>query len=304
MTDLGTSVMKMKRFVVQYASNLFVHRNQSWKQAQKLLTVGKAPNLALLGNIGNPNSEKTKDFVRWCADNWDHVYCVPGPTELSNEERLNGLFKKIPKNISIMDHVEKQANENLILLGAPLWSGYGSEMKKITEWSESERFFMANRSPREIQYWHEEDIEFLVERIRYSTANYGPLQKIILLTHTVPTRHFLPSSVENERSTMLFDGNIGHLLIDNVIGCLSGAGGGSVTGNAGISRAFCGVNAAFTGPSMVPNRQYRPDMTASFDIQPYPFAPAPMPPPSMRLRLSGLFPIPRLAVGYANPVLQ
>jgi hypothetical protein len=220
------------------------------------------------------------------------------------EQRLNGLFKKIPKNISILDHVEKQANQNLILLGAPLWSGYGSEMKKITEWSESERFFMANRSPREIQYWHEEDVEFLVERIRYSKGNYGPLQKIILLTHNVPTRHFLPSSVESERSIMLFDGNIGHLFTDNVIGCLSGAGGGSVTGNAGISRAFCGVNAAFTGPSMVPNRQYRPDMTASFDIDPYPPLPDPVPEQSMRHRLSRLFPMPQLAVGDANPVLQ
>lgn len=297
--------MKMRKFVIQYASNLFLHKNDSWKQAKALLTLRKAPNLALLGNIGNPTSEKTKDFVRWCSDNWNHVYCVPGPVELQSESRLNGLFTNIPANVSIMDHSEKHVNQNLLILGCPLWSGHGEAMGEISKWSENQQFFMAYRKPHELKYWHDEDVEFLRNGIQYSSANYGASQKIILLTHNVPHRNFLPSSIETERNVMLYDGDIHHLFSKQVIGCLSGAGGGSVTGNLGPYRAFCGVNAAFLGPSMIPNKMYRPDMTASFSLDDSPWTPKPEPVGgSFQVRFSGLFPIPQLAVRYANPVLQ
>jgi hypothetical protein len=105
---------------------------------------------------------------------------------------------------------------------------------------------------------------------------------------------------------MLHEGNIWRLMTKGVIGCLSGAGGGSITGTFGPAKTFCGVNAAFYGPSMVPNSQYRSDMTASFRIQSYPMEPEPEPQP-VRVhgaRLLDFFPRPQLAAGYANPVLQ
>lgn len=295
----------MRRFHIQYASNLFVHQNNSWKQAQSLLTVRKAPSLALLGNIGNTQSQKTKDFIRWCADNWDHVYCVPGPCELRDQDHLFGLFKRVPKNVSILDHTAVQTDSNLLILGCPLWSGYAKQIADYADWSEAERYFFAFKPANTLKNWHEDDIEFLRDRIRSSDASYGSSQKMLLLTHHVPHLTFLPENTkEKDRQIMLHDGNIRHLLGPNVIGCLSGAGGGSITGFLGKYKAFCGVNAAFTGPGMVPNRHYRPDLTASFPLDIYPPpTPEPNTKPS-RVSLLDILSRTQLAVSHANPVLQ
>lgn len=292
-------------FSIQYASNLFLHKNSSWKQAIPLLTPGKAPNLALLGNIGHPHSEKTKNFIRWCCDNWDQVYAVPGPCELVSESRLNGLFKNLPPNLHMLDQVEANPDPNLVLLGCPLWTGYAEELKSYRSLSEEDRSFLANQPIRTIENWHDEDIEFLVERIRSNQASYGGTLKMILLTHHVPHRHFLPSSAKDrERQIHLHDGNIRHLLTRNVLGCLSGSGGGSVTGFLGKYKSFCGVNAAFQGPTMVPNPQFRPDMTASFPIDAYPLTPEASPSSNGKLSLIDFLPRPQLAVANAYPVLQ
>jgi hypothetical protein len=232
------------------------------------------------------------------------VYCVPGPCELRENDHLFGLFKKVPKNVSVLDHTAVQTDSNLLILGCPLWSGYGKKIAGYTDWSEAEQYFFSFKPANTIQNWHEDDIEFLQDRIRNSDASYGPSQKILLLTHHVPHRTFLPNNPnEKEREILLHDGNIRDLLGPNVVGCLSGAGGGSVTGFLGRYKAFCGVNAAFTGPSMVPNRQYRPDLTASFPLDCYP-PEAPEPSRGGRkVSLLNILSRPQLAVGYANPVL-
>jgi hypothetical protein len=253
----------MKRaFSIQYASNLFVHKHDSWKQAQSKLKVGAADHLALLGNIGIPQNFKTQDFIRWCGDHWKSVYCVPGTVELLYKDRLNGLYN-LPKNVHLLDQTEVEVNQGFYLIGAPMWSAWAKEIGQITNWNETERYMMANKSPGQIRYWHEEDIEFLADRLRYHSASFGSLRKVILLTHHVANSLFLKSSY-CKRDLFLYDGNLSHLFTANTVGCLSGAGGNSMTGFVGKQKTFCGVNAAFTGPDMVPNPLYRPDLTASF----------------------------------------
>lgn len=253
----------MSRLSIQYASNLFVHRNESWKQATSLLKKGSAPHLALLGNIGIPQNPKTKDFLRWCSDNWSTVFCVPGVVELQEKKNLYNLFSNIPPNVYLVDQTEIAFPHNFYILGAPLWSNYAQQIAGITNWSEEEKYMMGNKHPGHIRYWHEEDIEFLVERLRCHQAIYGRLDKLIFLTHHLPDRRMI-ANLSCARKLYLYDGSISHLFTENVVGCLSGAGGGSVTGALGSYKTFCGVNAAFVGESMIPNSEYRSDMTASF----------------------------------------
>jgi hypothetical protein len=284
----------MRVFHIQYASNLFVHRNQSWKQAQNLLTPRKAPNLALLGNIGNPHSEKTKNFIRWCADNWNHVYCVPGPLELQNEDRLNGLFPNLPKNLTILDQTVKNIDSNLSLVGCPLLTAHAEQVNGFPQLSEFERFSLACKPPTQISYWHDEDKTFLRDNIRFLGNNYGPLRKMIILTHSVPSQYFIPANIpDRDRQIALQDGAYSGLLGEHILGALCGAGGGSITGT--IRGTFCGVNAAFRNQDMIPNRQYRPDMTASFLIDPFPKPPENQQ-ISTRISLPKFVPFPQLAV--------
>ena len=249
----------MSKFLIQYASNLFVHQNHTLKQSQYLLKTSVCPNLALLGNIGNPRSQKTKDFIRWCSDNWEQVYCVPGPTELMHEDRLNGLFTHFPKNVHILDQSEKLVNQDLLLIGCPLWSGWADEIEMLRDWSEDERYFMANRVPNHIRHWHEEDVEFIAEKLRYNEAVFGDSRKVVLLTHNLYDARMMSLGREGHenRNLYLSDGKIRHLTTLNLKGVLCGAGGGTHTGYYGNAMAV--VNGAFHGPNMVPNPQYRND---------------------------------------------
>lgn len=259
----------MNKFLIQYASNLFVHQNQTLKQSQNRLKTGICTNLALLGNIGNPRSQKTKDFVRWCSDNWDQVYCVPGPVELLDSERLNGLFPNFPNNVHILDQSEKLVNENLMLLGCPLWSGWADKIESIREWNQEERNQMANRSPGNIRYWHEDDVEYIAEKIRYNEAVFGDTRKLLLLTHNLFDARMISLGMEGHenRNIYLSDGKIGDLLSLSLKGILCGAGGGTHTGYYGNAMAV--VNCAFRGPNMVPNPLYRTDAIASFRTDDY-----------------------------------
>jgi hypothetical protein len=105
----------------------------------------------------------------------------------------------------------------------------------------------------------------------------------------------------SERDIYLYDGNIAPLFTKNIVGCLSGAGGAAVNGILGPGKTFCGVNAAFTGPDMVPNPLYSREMIASFDSSIPPnleYKPA-------LVNWSAYLPKPELgiATSNANPIL-
>ena len=73
-----------KIFRIQFASNLNVHKN-SFNDSIKQLDPC-ASSLALLGDIGLPFCEKTKDFMKWCDNTYEKVYWVPGYLELSDSD--------------------------------------------------------------------------------------------------------------------------------------------------------------------------------------------------------------------------
>jgi hypothetical protein len=224
---------------------------------------------------------------------------VPGAVELQYKDNLKGLYS-LPKNVYLMDQSEVEIEEGFHLLGAPMWSAWAKNIAETTTWNDTERFMMANKSPGHIRYWHEEDIEFLADRLRYHSASFGSLRKLVLLTHHLPSSLFLKSTY-CKRDLFLYDGNFSHLFTKNTVGCLSGAGGNSMSGFVGSQKTFCGVNAAFLGPDMVPNSTYRPDMTASFSASDPPVAEYK---PSF-VKWSDYLPKPELgiAIPNANPIL-
>ncbi len=260
----------IEMFRIQYASNLFVHQNYTWKQAMKCLTPGKAENLALLGNIGHPTSQKTKDFVRWCSDNWNQVYCVPGALELQTKDNLHGLFKTIPQNVHILDQSEKQVGR-FVLMGLPVWSAYGPKIARLNSLSERDQYFMARKTYQQIQHFHEEDMEWLQERLKYNQIFQVYNHKcIILLTHWLPSRIMLGYRRYEDRDIYLHVGNTEQYFNKNVAACLSGAGQTTLTeilGNSVNPMVYCGVNSAFCGPHMVPNSNYNPGKVFEIPVQ-------------------------------------
>jgi hypothetical protein len=71
-------------FRIQYASNLNLNKSCLKTVIQSIKPC--APTLALLGDIGTPECERTEYFMKWCSSTYDKVYWVPGFLELSDTE--------------------------------------------------------------------------------------------------------------------------------------------------------------------------------------------------------------------------
>jgi hypothetical protein len=126
-------VMRNSIFRIQFASNLRVH-NLPLKQSSQLLTP-VSRNLALLGDIGLPKCNKTRDFFKWCESMYDTIYWVPGYLEFSDyeqkkhtwQERLDAGYESIDMwNLKKTLLCSKQAfyiqESRLELLLTPLWN--------------------------------------------------------------------------------------------------------------------------------------------------------------------------------------
>ena len=82
--NISVMIPSLKKvFRMQFASNLNVHKNTFDNSIRQLNPC--ASSLALLGDIGLPFCEKTRDFMKWCDNTYEKVYWVPGYLELSDQ---------------------------------------------------------------------------------------------------------------------------------------------------------------------------------------------------------------------------
>jgi hypothetical protein len=108
-------------FRLQYASNLFVDLH---KLPFEKLIKPRCANLALLGNIGNPNDAKTYHFLNYCSRNWDKTLWVSGSHErkhssVGEANPMNQLTKEF-ENVRCLDAEEQIFHsENTVVLGLP-----------------------------------------------------------------------------------------------------------------------------------------------------------------------------------------
>lgn len=192
-------------FRLQYASNLFVDLTM---EAFSKLVKPAAPNLALLGNIGRPESPKTYNFLSYCAKHWDNVFWVPGPHELSNpkggratvsERTLNArALTKMVNGVTLMDSNEAVFHEKrIVLVGTPLWSkvslppkGQPEFQTMFTSTDEAGPIPLTNSLRNKL---HEQDSMFLKERSLFWNIVH-PDVSIIFLTQTLP----VPSLFANQ----------------------------------------------------------------------------------------------------------
>jgi len=188
----------MPPFRLQYASNLFVDLH---KQPFQHLVKPACGQLALLGNIGRPESPKTYHFLKYCSKHWDSVYWVPGAHELTNsskgratyiEKTTNALaLTKQFSNVMLMNSKEAVFHsQKVVLLGTPLWSHLILPPKGQPEFStiftsvdESGPIPLCHHVRNQL---HKEDSLFLKERSLFWSIVH-PSVSLVYLTHTLPT---------------------------------------------------------------------------------------------------------------------
>ncbi len=185
-------------FRLQYASNLFVDLHK--RKFDSLLRPAAA-HLALLGNIGRPESPKTYHFLKFCSANWDSVVWIPGPHEISNlpkgkmtlvERTTNAkALARQFNNVSLMNSKERVFfDQRIVLVGTPLWTSLRLPPKGQPEFAhcftstdEAGPVPLTNSSRNTL---HALDLQFLIERKLFWSI-VAPQANLIFLTHTLPT---------------------------------------------------------------------------------------------------------------------
>lgn len=292
----------MPPFRLQYASNLFVdlHRQTSTRLLRPV-----APSLALLGNVGRPDSPKTYHFLKYCASNWDTVFWIPGPHEFTN---LPGGRTTYPERITQL-HTLCQSlsfvkcgtpselplhDEKILLLGASLWTPLSFPIKGQPEF---ESIYTSVDEAGPIPLCHhvrnslfKSDLRFLKERTLFWSIVH-PQMKIVYLTHTLPTPRLLSPQLSEETFKRLPMDCRSFPMSPGVSAWLGGATGSSATSAGPIQS---GVNCLFEYPyhPVLRSASYDPERVLEIESRPL------LPPSVPRISLPSLR-MPKVSLAFA-----
>ena len=104
---------------LQYIRNINLHKYENIVCPH--IITPKTPYLALCGNIIDPtkyNYRIYRSFLRYCSNNWDRVFYVPGPTENEFSSAVQELCKEY-RDIHYLDFdIYKVPNKSLYVLGS------------------------------------------------------------------------------------------------------------------------------------------------------------------------------------------
>lgn len=266
----------MPPFRIQFAGNLFV--DLSHDHFSKFVRPNHSAYLALLGNIGNPYSPKTSQFLDYCTKHWDHVFWIAGPHELGHSGPSNS-GSTFRDNMDAMEKLAERKKIDVFLqgskhidgvqvVGASLWtpvSNHRVEDKyKQPEFTVIQKY---NRSldPIDISEWNAEDVAYLSSKLQTDKPT-------VVLTHHLPHPSlFSPHLSVNAHKRMGMDTtNLSSLLREPCKLWLSGASGGSAIG-VFDSNTVAVVNSMYEypkHPSADRNPFYSPELFAEINVSP------------------------------------
>lgn len=213
---------------IQYLSDIHLetHHNTSKDLFQKILKPS-APYLALCGDIGYPGAQLYEPFLKYCSDNFEHVFYIAGNHEFYNdtkaikylktkkfiessvsEEELRRISMKFPRespvertkqikeickkflNIYFLDkEIFKIPNTDIIIVGCTLWSKLDMNPYILPQFNDFNRICQ-DKDTLLMPKTYDDWNEEHVKFLGESLTkirNENPVAKIIVLTHHCPT---------------------------------------------------------------------------------------------------------------------
>lgn len=175
---------------IQFCSDLHLDFNPH-KEFNELLTP-VAPVLALLGDIGDPESKILADFLDWCCRFWEQVLYIPGNHEFwrmlpGSTKTIDSAMKdlhtiaKRHKNLMICWRQKLVSEDGVTILATPLWSRPAEGViphEQEKAWIDSDRTF----DNRTLSALHEADLRWIVQECK-SAKN----KLVVILTHYAPS---------------------------------------------------------------------------------------------------------------------
>ena len=200
---------------LQFASDL--HLN-AWKDVpfEKIIEPS-AKSLVLAGDIGHPDSTRTRSFLKWCSLRWDTIFWIPGHHEMTDvwhlknrsyEECLAHMRISIAEypNIIILHKDAFVTDDGFLLLGCPLWARLSSMSEEMA------------RDPITIDITRhfKEDLQWLREQIKHAEL------PVVVATHYPPTYTLLHREYINKPTSVPFSLDTEPLLRPPVVAWICG----------------------------------------------------------------------------------
>jgi predicted MPP superfamily phosphohydrolase len=213
---------------IQYLSDIHLetHFNSSKHLFQEILKPS-APYLALCGDIGYPGAQLYEPFLKYCSDNFEHVFYIAGNHEYYNDmkaikflktkqfieksvpedelRRLSMRFSRDTRetrtqkireicqqftNIHFLDKETFQIpNTTIIVVGCTLWSKLDMNPYKLPQFNDFNRICEDKDTLLRPRTYDDWNVEH-VEFLGNTLAkiqNESPDLKIVVLTHHCPT---------------------------------------------------------------------------------------------------------------------
>lgn len=165
--------------------------------------------ICLCGDIGFPGQRTYQNFIKWCSQNYELVFVVTGNHEYYDKKntkqtidtKLSNFIGTL-KNVYLMSEGAVIVKSDLFkykFVGTTLWTPVStspngekiskdiSDYKRITVDAEHRK--SSKVSLEDVEMWHRQELEFLKKEIY--TAYEGEIIPTIVLTHHLPSKHFL-----------------------------------------------------------------------------------------------------------------
>lgn len=257
--EQGQPVKPKKTFRLQYLSDIHLEKYGNALRTTLDQLKPRAPNLALLGDIGCPFEDNYQDFLLTCARRYDHVYLVSGNHEYygasirATNRQINKVCELAPKkNLHFLQNTlvssDPTSFDAPLIAGCTLWSEI--DAKTVPHSKDFERIWSAyqrENHPTELRRRPLTLDEYLALHRRDVAWLKGVITKaerpLIVLTHHLPSyrmispRFYSPSHHHDAFASNLYD-----LFQPPLVSWLCG----HTHDNREIliNNVYCGVNAA------------------------------------------------------------
>lgn len=215
--------MFTKKISIQVVSDLHL------EYVKKMPTLKiAAPNIALLGDIGNPRLHSYKKFLDTLCKNYDNVFLISGNHEYWNIcSEKNKIWTKQNTDIQIENIVSKHNNIHYLnnksieingvkIIGSTLWSYINIENKYIHIGDYNMISYNLANDMRRNNKMFFENMKYLEENIKTCKI------PVIVMTHHLPSFDLISDKYKDNKYNFAYASNIKHIMEDPIKIWLSG----------------------------------------------------------------------------------
>lgn len=210
---------------IQYCSDLHLEINKKIEYPTLLEPV--APVLALVGDIGDPESVELESFLTWCCGAWKQVIYIPGNHEFwrvkpgtrktvnSAMAILKGFEAKLP-NLMVCWRTKFVSEDGVVVLATPLWSRPAEGViphENEHAWIDPDRSFDSETLSR----LHEADLLWLQRELQINRK-----RTVVVLTHYAPSLMLVDRRLVKEADESLYASDLDTLIRPPIVAWVCG----------------------------------------------------------------------------------